>query len=238
MAKKSPETIGRKKKLSVPELKFKLKAEKFRSLQEKKRVNSASFKKRPHQSAGKNKKYTMGKSLNKDVSKALSTGVGVAEEMGSLGMKVGKTAVKDVEGIGMEGMKEGLKLGKRGTKVGMKVGKTSFKDVEGLGMEGMKEGMKVGKTAFKDVEGLGMEGMKEGMKVGKKSMKFGKKMLTMKKKKKSKMKKKGKSTKGKSTKSSYRAYLSKRLKQVKKAHPSWPQSKVFKEAVKGWKSSK
>ena len=62
MAKKSPETIGRKKKLSVPELKFKLKAEKFRSLQEKKRVNSASFKKRPHQSAGKNKKYTMGKS--------------------------------------------------------------------------------------------------------------------------------------------------------------------------------
>ena len=51
-------------------------------------------------------------------------------------------------------------------------------------------------------------------------------------------KKKGKSTKGKSTKGSYRAYLSKRLKEVKKAHPSWPQSKVFKEAVKGWKSSK
>ena len=63
------------------------------------------------------------------------------------------------------------------------------------------------------------------MKVGKKGMKFSEKMLTKKKK-------------GKSTKSSYRAYLSKRLKEVKKAHPSWPQSKVFKEAVKGWKSSK
>ena len=178
---------------------------------------SPNKKNKKNKKGGKNKKYTMGKSLNKDVRKALSTGVGVAEEMGSLGMKVGKTAVKDVEGIGMEGMKEGLKLGKRGTKVGMKVGKTAVKDVEGLGMEGM-------------------EGMKEGMKVGKKSMKFGKKMLTMKKKKKSK--KKGKSSKGKSSKGSYRAYLSKRLKQVKKAHPSWPQSKVFIEAVKGWKTSK
>ena len=131
--------------------------------------------------------------------------------MGSLGMKVGKTAVKYVEGLGMKGMKEGLKLGERGTKVGMKVGKTAVKDVEGLGMEGMK--------------------------IGKKGMKYGKKMLTMKKKKKGKSTK-GKSTKGKSTKGSYRAYLSKRLKEVKKAHPSWPQSKVFKEAVKGWKSSK
>jgi len=159
----------------------------------------------------KTKKKCGGQTLGKDVSKALSTGVGVAEDMGSLGMKVGKTAVKDVEGLGMEG----LKLGKRGTKVGMKVGKTAVKDVEGIGMEGIK--------------------------IGKKSMKFGKKMLTMKKKK-SKKKKgkstKGKSTKGKSTKGSYRAYLSKRLKEVKKAHPSWPQSKVFKEAVKGWKSSK
>ena len=148
------------------------------------------------------KKCNGGQTLGKDVSKALSTGVGVAEDMGSLGMKVGKTAVKDIEGVG----KRGLKLGKRGTKVGMKVGKTAVKDVEGLGMEGMK--------------------------IGKKGMKFGKKMLTMKKKKK-KSKSKSKSTKG-----SYRAYLSKRLKEVKKAHPSWPQSKVFKEAVKGWKSSK
>ncbi len=197
MPKKSPETIGRKKKLSVPELKFNLKPQSFHSLPGKKRVNSMSFKKRP-QSAGKNKKYIMGKSLEKDVSKALSTGVGVAEDMGSLGMKVGKTAVKDVEGVG----KRGLKLGKRGTKVGMKVGKTAVKDVEDVGMEGMK--------------------------FGKKGMKFGKKMLTMKKKK----------SKSKSTKGSYRAYLSKRLKEVKKAHPSWPQSKVFKEAVKGWKSSK
>lgn len=113
-----------------------------------------------------------GQSLGKDVHKALSTGVGVAEDMGSLGMKVGKTAVKDIEGIG-----------------------------------------------------------KEGIRLGKKSMKFSKKMLTMKKKKKSKKK-------GKSSKNSYRSYLSKRLKEVKKAHPSWPQSKVFKEAVKGWKSSK
>ena len=113
-----------------------------------------------------------GKSLGKDVRKALSTGVGVAEDIGSLGMKVGKTAIKDIEGVGKRSIKE-------------------------------------------------------GMKVGKKSMKFGEKMLTMKKKK-----------KGKSTKGSYRKYLSKRLKEVKKAHPSWPQSKVFKEAVKGWKSSK
>ena len=139
----------------------------------------------------KTKKKCGGQTLGKDVGKALSTGVGVAEDMGSLGMKVGKTAVKDVEGVGMEGMK-----------------------------------------------------------IGKKSMKFGKKMLTMKKKKSKKKGKstkgkstkgkstKGKSTKGKSTKGSYRAYLSKRLKEVKKAHPSWPQSKVFKEAVKGWKSSK
>ena len=148
----------------------------------------------------KTKKKCGGQTLSKDVSKALSTGVGVAEDMGSLGMKVGKTAVKDVEGVG----KRGLKLGKRGTKVGMKVGKNVVKDVEGLGMEGMK--------------------------IGKKGMKFGKKMLTMKKKK--------KKSKSKSTKGSYRAYLSKRLKEVKKAHPSWPQSKVFKEAVKGWKSSK
>ena len=145
------------------QLPLKIKPKRFGSLQENK---SRSPPPKPRRkSIGKNKKYTMGKSLNKDVRKALSTGVGVAEEMGSLGMKVGKTAVKDVEDVGKEGMK------------------------------------------------------------------FGKKMLTMKKKK-------GKSTKGKSTKSSYRAYLSKRLKEVKKAHPSWPQSKVFKEAVKGWKSSK
>ena len=153
----------------------------------------------------KTKKKCGGQTLGKDVSKALSTGVGVAEDMGSLGMKVGKTAVKDVEGVGKRSIKEGLKLGKRGTKVGMKVGKTAVKDVEGIGMEGIK--------------------------IGKKGMKFGKKMLTMKKKK-------SKKKKGKSTKGSYRAYLSKRLKEVKKAHPSWPQSKVFKEAVKGWKSSK
>jgi len=150
-------------------------------------------------------RWMVGKDVGKDVGKALSTGVGVAEDMGSLGMKVGKTAVKDVEGVGKRSIKEGLKLGKRGTKLGMKVGKTAVKDVEGIG--------------------------KEGMKLGKKSMKFSKKMLTMKKKK-------SKKKKGKSTKGSYRAYLSKRLKEVKKAHPSWPQSKVFKEAVKGWKSSK
>ena len=127
-----------------------------------------------------------GQSLGKDVGKALSTGVGVAEDMGSLGMNVGKTAVKNVEDVG-----------------------------------------------------------KEGIRFGKRSMNVGKKILTMKKKKSKKKGKstkgkstKGKSTKGKSKKNSYRSYLSKRLKQVKKAHPSWPQSKVFKEAVKGWKSSK
>jgi len=62
---------------------------------------------------------------------------------------------------------------------------------------------------------------------------------SLKKKKYSKGKKKSKKKSKKlSKKSSYRLYLSKRLKEVKKAHPSWPQSKVFKEAVKGWKSSK
>ena len=104
-----------------------------------------------------------------DVNKALNTDVGVAEEMGSLGMNVGKTAVKEVEAVGSEGIK-----------------------------------------------------------LSKKSMKFTKKMLS-KKNKKSKKGKKGK-------KNSYRSFLSKRLKEVKRKHPSWPQSKVFKEAVKGWKS--
>ena len=73
-----------------------------------------------------------------------------------------------------------------------------------------------------------------GMKVGKTTInevgKVGSKILTKKKSK--------KKSKKLSKKSSYRSYLSKRLKEVKKAHPSWPQSKVFKEAVKGWKSSK
>ena len=170
MPKKSPEIIGRFK----PSRFLSLQENKSKSPPPKPRRKSAPNPRR--KSGGKMKKYTMGKSLNKDVRKALSTGVGVAEDMGSLGMKVGKTGVKDVEGLGMEGMK-----------------------------------------------------------LGKKSMKFGNKMLTMKKKK---SKKKGKSFKGKTSKGSYREYLSKRLKEVKKAHPSWPQSKVFKEAVKGWKSSK
>ena len=117
------------------------------------------------------KKPKGGKTLVvRDVNKALNTGVGVAEEMGSLGMKVGKTAVKEIEGVGSEGIK-----------------------------------------------------------LSKKSMKFGKKML-------SKKNKKSKGKKGKKGKNSYRTFLSKRLKEVKRKHPSWPQSKVFKEAVKGWKS--
>ena len=106
----------------------------------------------------------------RDVNKALNTGVGVAEDMGSLGMKVGKTAIEEVEGVGSEGIK-----------------------------------------------------------LSKKSMKFGKKML-------SKKNKKSKGKKGKKGKNSYRTFLSKRLKEVKRKHPSWPQSKIFKEAVKGWKS--
>ena len=114
------------------------------------------------------KKSKGGKTLVvRDVNKALNTGIGVAEEMGSLGMKVGKTAVKEVEGVGSEGMK-----------------------------------------------------------LGKKTMKLGKKMLS----------KKNKGKKGKKGKNSYRTFLSKRLKEVKRKHPSWPQSKIFKEAVKGWKS--
>ena len=114
------------------------------------------------------KKPKGGKTLIiKDVNNALNTGVGVAEDMGHLGMKVGKTAIKEVEGVGSEGIK-----------------------------------------------------------LSKKSMKFGKKMLS----------KKNKKSKGKKGKNSYRTFLSKRLKEVKRKHPSWPQSKIFKEAVKGWKS--
>ena len=108
--------------------------------------------KRKNKKAGKREKL-----LKKDIGTALSTGIGVAQEMGSLGMKVGKTTINEV--------------GKVGSKILTK----------------------------------------------KKSKKKSKKL---------------------SKKSSYRSYLSKRLKEVKKAHPSWPQSKVFKEAVKGWKSSK
>ena len=81
-------------------------------------------------------------------------------------------------------------------------------------------------TGLGVVEDIGRVGLKVG-KTAEKLSKRGLKKLTG--------KKKGKSKKGKSKKSSYRAFLSKELKRVKKAHPSWPQSKVFKEAVKGWK---
>jgi len=129
--------------------------------------------KRTQKKSKTKKKKGAGKTLMvKDVNKALNTGVGVAEEMGSLGMNVGKTAIKEVEAVGSEGIK-----------------------------------------------------------LSKKSMKFSKKMLS----KKNKKSKKGKKSK-KSKKNSYRSFLSKRLKEVKRKHPSWPQSKVFKEAVKGWKS--
>ena len=123
--------------------------------------------------------------------KGLSTGMGVAEEMGSLGMDVGKTVNKDIEFID--------KMGSRDT-----------------------------------------ESVRLGEPVGKSNMK----MLTMRKSKskrgkkrdKKRDKKRGKTKKRKQN--SYRSFLSKRLKEVKKNHPTWPQSKVFKEAVKGWKSSK
>ena len=71
------------------------------------------------------------------------------------------------------------------------------------------------------VEDIGKVGLNVG-KTAEKLSKRGLKKLTGKKK-------------GKSKKNSYRAFLSKELKRVKKANPSWPQSKVFKEAVKGWK---
>jgi hypothetical protein len=118
----------------------------------KKPKNTRPKTKRKNKKSGKREKR-----LKKDIGTALSTGIGVAQEMGSLGMKVGKTTINEV--------------GKVGSKILTK----------------------------------------------KKSKKKSKKL---------------------SKKSSYRSYLSKRLKEVKKAHPSWPQSKVFKEAVKGWKSSK
>ena len=76
-------------------------------------------------------------------------------------------------------------------------------------------------TGVDVVEDIGKVGLKVG-KTAERLSKRGLKKLTGKKK-------------GRSKKSSYRAFLSKELKKVKKAHPSWPQSKVFKEAVKGWK---
>ena len=93
------------------------------------------------------------------------------------------------------------------------LGKTGVSTGVGVAEDIGKVGISVGKTALKDVESVS------------------KKMLTMKRGKQGKQGKKGK-------KGSYRKFLSKKLKEVKSAHPNWPQSKVFKEAVKGWKSSK
>ena len=81
-----------------------------------------------------------------------------------------------------------------------------------------KRGLDTGLGVVEDISRVGLKVGKTAEKLSKRGLK----KLTGKKK-------------GKSKKSSYRAFLSKELKRVKKAHPSWPQSKVFKEAVKGWK---
>ena len=85
-----------------------------------------------------------------------------------------------------------------------------------------EKGVSTGVDVVEDIGKIGLKVGRTSTKLGKKGFKF----LTGKKKK-------GK--KSKSKKGSYRAFLSKELKKVKKAHPTWPQSKVFKEAVKGWK---
>ena len=95
------------------------------------------------------------------------------------------------------------------------------RDIERMPGQVLTFGKKGIYTGVGVTEDIGKVGLKVG-KTAKKLSKRGLKKITGKKK-------------GKSKKSSYRAFLSKELKRVKKAHPSWPQSKVFKEAVKGWK---
>tara|TARA_Y100000361_G_C11157384_1_gene345041 strand:- start:1137 stop:1574 length:438 start_codon:yes stop_codon:yes gene_type:complete len=99
--------------------------------------------------------------------------------------------------------------------------KKGIKTVEKIPGEAVSLTEKGLDTGVGVVEDIGKVGLKVG-KTAEKLSKRGLKKLTGKKK-------------GKSKKSSYRAFLSKELKRVKKANPSWPQSKVFKEAVKAWK---
>ena len=103
--------------------------------------------------------------------------------------------------------------------------KKGVKTVERIPEEAVsltEKGVSTGVDVVEDIGKVGLKVGKTSTKLGKKGLKF----LTGKKKK-------GK--KSKSKKGSYRAFLSKELKKVKKAHPTWPQSKVFKEAVKGCK---
>lgn len=99
--------------------------------------------------------------------------------------------------------------------------KKGIKTVERIPGEAVsltEKGLDTGVGVVEDIGKVGLNVGKTAEKLSKRSLK----KLTGKKK-------------GKSKKNSYRAFLSKELKRVKKANPSWPQSKVFKEAVKGWK---
>jgi hypothetical protein len=145
--------------------------------------------------------------------------------------KTKKESKKNINNLTIKYLKEGLPEDSRDIIPDMKgsskpsivknVGK-SFKTGIGVAKDIGSLGMKVGKTTLSEVKDIHSTGSKIGKRTIKRSMK-----LSSKKNKKGKNKRK---------KNSYRSFLSKRLKEVKKAHPSWPQSKVFKEAVKGWKS--
>ena len=104
----------------------------------------------------------------------------------------------------------------------LKKGVKTVERIPGEAVSLTEKGVSTGVDVVEDIGKVGLKVGKTSTKLGKKGLKF----LTGKKKK-------GK--KSKSKKGSYRAFLSKELKKVKKAHPTWPQSKVFKEAVKGWK---
>ena len=123
-------------------------------------------------------------------------------------------------------------------------GKKSFRRSKNINRKGIKQLIKDVEEVPKDFVSLSEQNLSTGINTIKDIGKFGSKISKSsleEVKKKSKKKFKyltTKKKKGKKSKSSYRVFLSKELKKVKKAHPNWPQSKVFKEAVKGWKNSK
>jgi hypothetical protein len=146
----------------------------------------------------------------------------------------GKNSMKNIEELPLKGLSTGVGVAQDIGRVGMSVGRSVGKDALSVGRMGVRDVESVGRMGVRDVESVGRMGVRDVESVGKRGVK----MLTMKRGKSKRGTRDKKGKKGKSKKNSYRAFLSKRLKEVKRAHPSWPQSKVFKEAVKGWKSSK
>ena len=68
-----------------------------------------------------------GKSLGKDIDKAISTGVGVAQDIGRVGMSVGKSVGRDVKSVGRMGIGDVESVGRMG-----------IGDVESVGKRVMK----------------------------------------------------------------------------------------------------